>query len=646
MRGSPPKGMTQARSLFALLVAALGLAAWLLLAPVAVAAAPEAPLTDAATGVTAAGATLHGELNPGGSTQATGYEFSYNTNGTCAEGFTTEPGEEGKEVAQAKRLIETTLTGLEPNREYTFCTVARHAEPEEVLLQTPAVGSQSFTTEAIPPVIESEAASVLSPFEARLEGVVNPDNEAVTCTFEYGATTSYGKAVACEPPPAGFGGQGIGATLSLLESGSTYHYRVLLENAAHAKTEGADQEFTMLTAEAPLIEGELFRKVTDDSAMLEAQVNPNYQSTTYAFEYGTEESLAGATTVPGAEPLAAGFGNQPISTELTGLTPRTQYFYRVSATNATGTSHGPTEPTETFTTLGAPLVTTNAPQAVTRTSVALSGTVNPGGVPTSFQVAFVEAAAYEEGKPNPYANGKATGSAIVVQSPGASEPVTDFTAHPVNAFLGELKPATTYDYAVLASNEEGTTFGPNQQLTTPGAIPPTAATGPASAVTANSATISGTADTRELPGTIEFEFGSTPGAGFILPATAVPGSESGSSIGVSTSLLGVLLPSSTYYYRLIVANSDGTAYGAIQSFTTAAVPGAPLIAPVPLISWPAYVGKELTAAEHAANPGTSTSNKPKPLTKKQKLAKALKACTKKAKRKRAACRRQAERKYR
>ena len=92
-------------------------------------------------------------------------------------------------------------------------------------------------------------------------------------------------------------------------------------------------------------------------------------------------------------------------------------------------------------------------------------------------------------------------------------------------------------------------------------------------------------------------------------------------------------PGTSYYYRVVASNVDGTAEGAILSFTTSTLPAViaspgrtPLIA-VPEIGFPF---EEVVA---------------KPLTNKQKLAKALKGCRKKPKSKGRQCERQARERY-
>jgi hypothetical protein len=77
--------------------------------------------------------------------------------------------------------------------------------------------------------------------------------------------------------------------------------------------------------------------VTATGATLAGSVDPEGALTTYRFEYGT--TTAYGSVSPDAE---AGSGRDPVavSADLAGLTPNTTYHYRVTATNAAGTTRG------------------------------------------------------------------------------------------------------------------------------------------------------------------------------------------------------------------------------------------------------------------------------------------------------------------
>ncbi|MEO8616518.1 MAG: hypothetical protein ABI600_15350 [Luteolibacter sp.] len=86
----------------------------------------------------------------------------------------------------------------------------------------------------------------------------------------------------------------------------------------------------------PMLDRSEITTLGNDTATLHGTVNPNGSATTARFEYGFTASLgsiADVTLSPGS-----GLATQAVSATLAGLTPGTAYFYRLSATNAVGTS--------------------------------------------------------------------------------------------------------------------------------------------------------------------------------------------------------------------------------------------------------------------------------------------------------------------
>ena len=81
-----------------------------------------------------------------------------------------------------------------------------------------------------------------------VHGEVNPEAAQVTsCLFEYGTTTAYGSTVECAPSDVGSGTNPveIGANLTNLAAGTTYHFR-LRATSAGGTAFGGDQSFRTL----------------------------------------------------------------------------------------------------------------------------------------------------------------------------------------------------------------------------------------------------------------------------------------------------------------------------------------------------------------------------------------------------------------
>ena len=86
------------------------------------------------------------------------------------------------------------------------------------------------------PKAETLPPGELGPTSARLNGEVNPNGLPLTaCFFEWGEDASYGNIAPCEEPDAGEVGEGssavaVHAEIGGLRGGSTYHYRLVVEN--------------------------------------------------------------------------------------------------------------------------------------------------------------------------------------------------------------------------------------------------------------------------------------------------------------------------------------------------------------------------------------------------------------------------------
>jgi hypothetical protein len=222
--------------------------------------------------------------------------------------------------------------------------------------------------------------------------------------------------------------------------------RLLLLLALVGLTLGAAGPAGALTLTSPIVATLGASAVTPTSATLSASVNPVGQDTIYHFDYGTTTAYDHHTTV-----LDAGSGvlDVPVSAAVTGLSPGTTYHFRLSAVNASGTTLGLDQ---SFTTPGPPSVHTGPATAVAAGSATLTGTVNPGGLATTYFFQY------------------GTGSAYGLQTPSqsAAAGVADVAA---SAALTGLTPGTTYHYRLTATNAAGSVPGLDQTFATPGSAP-------------------------------------------------------------------------------------------------------------------------------------------------------------------------------
>jgi hypothetical protein len=105
----------------------------------------------------------------------------------------------------------------------------------------------------------------------------------------------------------------------------------------------------------------------------------------------------------------------------------------------------------------------------------------------------------------------------------------------------------------------------NPFLVEPAKIPPS--TGPATEISAISATVAGTINPGDLATAYRFEYGKTTAYGSSAPSPAASAGSGGSPVAVSQQLTG-LEPKTTYHYRLVSINAQGIVYGQDKVFTT------------------------------------------------------------------------------
>jgi hypothetical protein len=92
---------------------------------------------------------------------------------------------------------------------------------------------------------------------------------------------------------------------------------------------------------APTLGAVSAHDIQGTSALLKGTVDPEGLATTYFFEYAKASSFAGALKTP---PASAGSGSDPhpARAAIDGLNPSTTYFFRLVATNSSGTATGST----------------------------------------------------------------------------------------------------------------------------------------------------------------------------------------------------------------------------------------------------------------------------------------------------------------
>ncbi|MGA7705722.1 MAG: hypothetical protein WB998_12590 [Solirubrobacteraceae bacterium] len=175
--------------------------------------------------------TLTGSVYPGG-VLAAKYHFEYGT--TASYGSYSAEGGAGSGLGGIGE--SATLTGLTEGTTYHYRIAVWNTAGADYGADT------TFTTPRRP-TVTTEPATEVRETSAVLHGSINPNASETHYYFQYGETTGYGSSTATGNAGSGTNGVPESATISGLQPGVTYHYRLVATNVG-GTSNGGDQTFT------------------------------------------------------------------------------------------------------------------------------------------------------------------------------------------------------------------------------------------------------------------------------------------------------------------------------------------------------------------------------------------------------------------
>jgi PKD repeat protein len=301
--------------------------------------------------------------------------------------------------------------------------------------------------------------------------------------------------------------------------------------------------------QAPVAQTTGATQVDSQGATLSGTVNPENQTVSYSFRYGTSANSLSQST-----PSTAGPGGQTatsVSATVSGLSPSTTYYYQLVVTAGGSTYPGAVSSFTTTASSGTgqtPIAATGPAERIAAQGALLTGTVNPGGTaPVRYRFSYGTSA-----------SNLSTATPWSTHRGGRS-------ATPVSATVTGLRAGTTYEVELEVALGDQTVTGGVRSFTTRRLLPGVR-TGSAKGIISNSAVVSGWVNPHGASTVYQVQFGTGSRYGhsttFVLAGSGMSGQR------VSAVLFG-LRPDSTYHYRLVAQSDGGTVVGTDRTFTTA-----------------------------------------------------------------------------
>ncbi len=509
---------------------------------------PTVTTTVGATERTQTSAKVAGTVNPNG-TEVSQANCGFKYGLTASYGSVSEC-ESAPGAGSGPVPVTATLSGLEPATTYHFKLVAKDAN------ENSGEGTdQTFTTKPPAPTVTNDAPGAASQTTAVLKGHVDNEGDPAgsACKFQIALEGSPGTPVsepACAPNPVpGTTSTAVEATASGLTANTTYVYRVVATNEGGSSTGTPDQAVQTLP-NVPTVSNDAPGTITQTSIVLKGSVDNNGATagSTCKFVIATEATPG----TPLAEPACStnpvtGSGATAVEATASGLTANTQYVYRVVATNTGGTSTGtPDKAAQTLP--NAPSVVTQAANPVSKNTATLNGTVDPNG-------GTVSDCHFKYGLTTGYGS---TVNCVPVSPLAGDGPIA------VSAEISGLTASTPYHFQLVATNSGGTGEGSDVELTTTVNSPPSVTNANPGTITQTSIVLKGTVNNNGIAGGSSCKFQialeSSPGTPLAEPACS-PDPVTGSTGTPVEATASGLTANTTYVYRVVATNSDGTSTG-------------------------------------------------------------------------------------
>ena len=177
--------------------------------------------------------------------------------------------------------------------------------------------------------------------EATLTGSIEPEGNPTEYHFDYGsASVSEHSSAPTSLGGADFTSHPVSLPVSGLLPDTEYHFELIVSYGASQTVSGGPQTFTTLPAAEPAVSTIAASTLKETEATLNGKVNPEGGAEAeYFFEWGAGPSGAYEHTTKVVS-LPSDSAEHQVSTTVTGLTPSSEYHFRLVAKNKLGSVQG------------------------------------------------------------------------------------------------------------------------------------------------------------------------------------------------------------------------------------------------------------------------------------------------------------------
>ena len=414
---------------------------------------PFTPSADAAQNITDTSADFAATINL--DMEAGGFHFLYGPSSDPAT-WTSSP-ETAAGVLSTNTAVSERISNLTPSTTYYYTVVADNASDS-----TEAENVQHFTTAPGPPVISNVNVASVTDTTATINFSIDPQGAVTTYFVEYGPDMNYGQQTQTVDIGSTPGAQNLSATLTGLNPSSAYHFQVVASNGVQQNVDGGDNQLNtdqQVTGAAgsPAI---LTDRGTSYSCPTSADTTVDWgddgSDTNAQIQCQTGQDDQIDYTLTDTHTYRSS-GQYHIEISYSDLDATTDEYAHISSAGSSPPPSNPTPPSSP----APPAVATTAP-TVSVTSAGFSGSVTPNGLPTQ---------AYFEYALDPKYTGG--GALVYSQSTPTQSVGSDFATHTIGPVAASgLLPNALYHVRLVATNSDGTTFGPDQTFTTDAAPAP------------------------------------------------------------------------------------------------------------------------------------------------------------------------------